>query len=189
MFRTLKNQLGLAADEFILSAIMLSSVSAFIVVNIPWNSLTASPEKLVESLQNIEQANSEFYRLHRVWPHETTNGDWKSNINALISPRAMRYPYNNLSQFKNHISELSMSYNENGVRHEFGLGGYVLQRPITKAGDTYLEVILEDVPVAEATQLDRKLDGEFDPSKGRVTMDKSTNNDGLTTVYYKANIL
>jgi hypothetical protein len=101
----------------------------------------------------------------------------------------MRYPYNNLSQFKNHISKLSTGYNENGLRHEFGLGGYVLQRPVTKKGDTYLEVILENVPMAEANSLDRKLDGKYDPKNGRVTMDVATENDGLTTVYYKANVL
>lgn len=186
MFKFLRNQKGLAADEAILASIMVASLGAFVFVNVPWGSILSNSSRLAESLEQIEIANNEFHERHRMWPHQTTSGDWKMNVNALVSPKAMRYPYNTMSSFKNYIYDLSPKFSENGVRHDFGEGGAILQRPISIHGDEYIEIILEQVPVEDARTIDKKIDGEYNPQKGRVTL-RFNDLKETASVHYRAN--
>lgn len=182
----LKNQAGIATDEAILASIMVASLGAFVFVNVPWDSMFSTANRLVTNLESIETANNEFYERHRLWPHQTTTGDWRMNVNALVSPKAMRYPYNNMVSFKNYLSEMSPKYTENGVRHDFGEGGSVLQRPISVHGKEYIEIILENVPLTDARKLDNKIDGEYNPDTGRVTL-KFDEARETANVHYRAN--
>lgn len=186
MFKFIKNQKGLAVDEAILASIMVASLGAFVFVNVPWGNVLGNSSQLANSLEQIEMANKEFYERHRMWPHQTTSGDWRMNVNALVSPQAMRYPYNTITSFKNYIYDLSPKFSKNGVRHELGEGGSILQRPITWQGEQYLEIILEDVPVADARTLDKKVDGEHSPEKGRVTI-RFNDLKETASVHYLAN--
>ena len=62
----------------------------------------------------------------------------------------MRYPYSSMTSFKNHLDEITKKYNPNGVRHDYGEGGVVMQRPVSYQGEDFLEIILESVPLADA---------------------------------------
>ena len=182
----MKNQKGLATDEAILATIMVASLGAFVFVNVPWNSMFSASNRIANSLEQIEIANAEFHSRHNMWPHQTTTGDWKMNVSALVSQKAMRYPYNTMISFKNYISEMAPKYSQNGVRHDFGQGGAVLQHPISIHGQEYIEVILENVPLDDARKLDIKMDGEYNPDTGRVTLQFDEKNE-LATVHYRAN--
>tara|TARA_R110000868_G_scaffold262401_2_gene521121 strand:- start:101355 stop:101963 length:609 start_codon:yes stop_codon:yes gene_type:complete len=186
LFKVIKSQTGLAADEAILATAMVASLGAFVVVNVPWEGMFNASSKMQEKLVTLEQANAEFYERHRMWPHQTTSGDWRMNVSALVSPRAMRYPYNSMTSFKNYISEMSKEYNANGVRHEYGVGGVVMQRPVSYQGAEYIEIILEGVPLADARKLDETIDGSYDPDAGRVyfVFDEAEN---VVDLHYRAN--
>lgn len=186
LFKVVKSKTGLAADEAVLATAMVASLGAFLVVNVPWGNMFSAADAIQEQLQVIEQANAEFHERHRLWPHQTTSGDWRMNVSALVSPKAMRYPYNSMTSFKNYLSDISKGYNPNGVRHDYGEGGSVMQRAVSYQGQNYIEVILEGVPLAEAKSLDTKIDGSYDPDNGRVYMIFSEESDTVD-LHYRAN--
>ncbi|MFT7144997.1 MAG: hypothetical protein ACI8QY_001055 [bacterium] len=186
LVKVIKNQTGLAVDEAILATAMVASLGAFVVVNVPWQIMFSASTQMQEELTTLETANTEFYQRHRLWPHQTTSGDWRMNASALVSPKAMRYPYNSMTSFKNYISDMSKSYSANGVRHEYGIGGAVMQRPVSYKGHEYIEIILEGVPLADARKLDASIDGDYNPDAGRVYLvfDETEN---VVDLHYRAN--
>lgn len=186
LFKVIKSQTGLAADEAVLATAMVASLGAFLVVNVPWGNMFSGAEAMQEKLHMVEQANAEFHERHRLWPHQTTSGDWRMNISALVSPKAMRYPYNSMTSFKNYLDDISKSYSPNGVRHEYGEGGHIMQRAVSYRGENYIEIILQGVPLAEAKGLDSKIDGKYDPDNGKVYMIFSEESETVD-VHYRAN--
>jgi hypothetical protein len=186
LFKIIKSQTGLAADEAVLATAMVASLGAFLVVNIPWGNMFSASEAMKEKLQMVEQANAEFHERHRLWPHQTTSGDWRMNVSALVSPKAMRYPYNSMTSFKNYLDDISKSYSPNGVRHDYGEGGHIMQRAVSYQGKEYIEIILQGVPLVEAKGLDTKIDGEYDPDNGKVYMIFSEESE-VVDLHYRAN--
>ena len=188
LFKKIKNQTGMAADEAVLATAMVASLGAFLVVNVPWDGMFSMSSKMQEELLVLEQANSEFYSRHTMWPHETTSGDWRQNVSALVSPKAMKYPYNSMTSFKNYISDMSLSYDPNGVRHDYGNGGTVMQRPIAYKGNEFIEIIMEKVPLADARKLDAAIDGSYDPDNGRIYLVFDEASKGkMVDLHYRAN--
>lgn len=185
-FKVIKSQTGLAADEAVLATAMVASLGAFLVVNVPWGNMFSAAEDMQEQIKIVEQANAEFYERHRLWPHQTTSGDWRMNVSALVSPKAMRYPYNSMTSFKNYLNDISKAYNPNGVIHSYGEGGHIMQRPVSFKGEEYIEIIMQGVPLAEAKSLDTAIDGEYDPDNGKVYMIFSEETDTVD-LHYRAN--
>lgn len=184
VIQTLKSQLGLAMDEAILATVMATSFGVFVAVNVPWGDVFGTSTDIVEELQVIEKANAKFYASHSVWPHQTTDGDWKHNVAALVSPQAMRYPYNIMTAFKNYLPEKNT--NAAQLTHTLGNGGAIMQRPISYRNADYIEIIFESVPLADARKVDIKLDGAYDPEQGRVYF-VFDENEGLVNLHYRAN--
>ena len=183
---TWTNQRGLGVDEAILSIAMVTSLGAFVAINVPWGNFFSASSQMQGELQQIETANREFYSRHQIWPHQTTNGDWKRNVSALVSTRAMRYPYNTMTSFKNLLPDFKTDAKMAEVRHAFGKGGAIMQRPVSFQGKEYIEIILENVPISDARDLDEKIDGAYDPDNGQMYLvfDK----DKITVdVHYRAN--
>ena len=81
---------------------------------------------------------------------------------------------------------MSKGYSPNGVRHDYGEGGSVMQRAVSYQGQDYIEVILEGVPLAEAKDLDTKIDGAYDPDNGRIYMIFSEESETVD-LHYRAN--
>ncbi len=187
--RAVKNA-GIATDEMILAAAMVTSFGVFSYVAVPWDSLLQSTAvRMVDQFTQIEEANSEFYGMYRMWPHQMTNGNWANNASALSTKQALTFPYNNMSTFTAALPDSAYEVSREGVslRHDFGAGGRIMQRPVTlPGGGGYIEVIFEDVPFSEARKVDEVIDGAYDPDNGRLTM--GFENDRVT-IYYQANML
>ena len=186
LFKVIKSQTGLAADEAVLATAMVASLGAFLVVNVPWGNMFSTAEAMQEQLEMVEQANAEFYQRHRLWPHQTTSGDWRMNVSALVSPEAMRYPYSSMTSFKNHIGDITKKHDPNGVNHSYGTGGSIMQRAVSYQGQEYIEIILEGVPLAQAKSLDTRIDGAYDPDNGKVYMIFNEESESVD-VHYRAN--
>lgn len=182
--RALKSQWGLAMDEAILAAAMVTSFGVFVGVNVPWGNLLTDSTQVVAEVARIEKANKAFYMKNKLWPHQTTNGDWKMNVAALVSPEAMRYPYNIMTHFTNYMPEYQTNATE--LRHNLGEGGSIMQRPVTVAGAEYLEIIFERVPLREARKVDTEIDGSYDPEEGKVQL-IFDENEGYVNLHYRAN--
>jgi len=182
----LRSQVGLALDEAILVMTMLSGFAGFVVVTNPLDILggSISPVELVSELHKIEQANYEFYRRHLSWPHETTNGGWTDNITVLQTPTVMRSSYRNRHSVANFLPSYERNSKTGGLRHEWGDGGDISQHVVEHEGQSYLEIILENVPYDMAHDVDQKLDGKYDPNSGRVYI---VFDDDKINLHYRAN--
>ena len=185
MMKKLKSQLGLAMDEAILAGVMAASFGVFVAVNVPWGDILGTGTNVVDEMRQIEQANAEFYASYKLWPHQTTDGDWKRNVAALVSPQAMRYPYNIMTRFTNFLPEKGTNATE--LVHNLGeKGGSIMQRPVNYRSADYIEIIFESVPLQEARQIDIEIDGTYDPEEGRVyfVFDET---EGFVNIHYRAN--
>lgn len=186
------SQKGIAFDELALASAVVASVGTFAVVTVPWDTVfTSTPERIVQNATVIEQANLSFYERYRMWPHEVTNGNWANNMSVLVNQDSMKFPYSTMRSFVRLLPEDRFQYDQNtsAVTHSFGQGGRVLQRPIQAEGESYLEVIFEDVPLVEARNVDLKIDGIYDPEEGLVTIDfeDSLIDTDTVTLRYRAN--
>ncbi len=186
LFWSQSGKLTMAKEELILVTGMVSSVAAFIGVSVSWDTLFGSPAQLVDDLIKIEMANSEFYERHRMWPHQTTNGDAYKNASALVTPFAMRPPYSNLQSFKNLIPDFEIQSKTYRVKHDYGNGGLVGMKQVSRADGDYIQIQLDNVPIREADEVDLRIDGERSANAGRVTLEYDLEA-GTATVLYLAN--
>jgi len=191
ILKQLRNQLGVAMDEAVLVAAMVASLGALVATNVPWGTLFNESSQIIEDISLIETANSEFYQRHRLWPHQTTNGDWKMNVAALATPGAMRYPYSSMRSFKNLVpsfSAVGTKGETTALRHNFGDGGNISQRPVSFKGQEYIEIIFESIPLADARRLDMNVDGVYDPDNGRVYLIFNEDQETVN-LHYRGNMI
>ena len=180
---------GFAIDEAILATVMTASLAAVVVVSVPWNKMFTDGVQIASYLETIEKGNAAFYAQHQLWPHETTGGDPILSVSALTSTEAMKWPYNTMVSFKNHISDITPGFMDGGVKHTYGNGGLVVQEQIIHRGQRYLQVTLKDVPLEDARALDKEIDGNYNPSVGRVTLGFESHKTDMADVKYRANAL
>lgn len=182
----------MAKDEAILVAAMVGSVGTFGAVSMPWDAvlngvnLVGGQPALVTELDQIEKANTEFYRTYNRWPYEMTNGSWAHNAAALVTKQALRYPFSYMDKYDSLLTNVAYNVSANGValRHAYGKGGRILQRPVTEASPYHMEVVFEDVPLSTAKVVDTQVDGGYDPDHGRVRMEFEN---GKVHLIYRAN--
>ena len=186
------SQAGVAVDELILATTMVAGIGTFTVAAMNWDSFSVSStsivhDQMVSQLKQVEEANYNFYVTHRMWPHQTTDGDWANNASALVTPSVMRYPYRAMTTFNNLLPNFTVRGRNYNLRHGFGKGGNVMQRPIKTAEGTFIEVIFENIPFEDAKKIDAKIDGKYNPTAGRVMLEFSENE--KVSLHYLANKL
>lgn len=186
LMEKLGSQVGLALDETILVMTMLSGFAGFVIVAEPFGSFGsgAAVEEAVNELTRIERANYEFYHRYLSWPHETTNGRWEDNAFVLQNAKAMSPAYH--SRYRYSIANFLPEHSARGgvLQHDLGDGGAITQHVVEFKGESYLEVILEDVPYDIAKDVDEEIDGVYGPTEGRVNI--IFENDKIN-LHYRAN--
>lgn len=197
---------GYTLDQTILIVAVIAILVTIIVGSMGWELLgRAGGTKLASHLRQVETANGQFYSEHAMWPQDMTDGSGAANMLVLVADK------NALTgdgvdpdtiTLKNYLP--SYEVEDSGVRHPFGNGGDVTQivgtmpaagtvEPGTtpQPGDqTYLVIEYTNVPIAEATDADKSIDGKASgedfATSGRIRFDKSTSS---TTVYYYGNVV
>lgn len=179
---------GLAYDEAILIAVIGAGIGGFTLAVIPWGTMfTGTATQISNQMFSIEIANREFRNRYQMWPQEAGDGTWAGNVAVLATKQAMKYPYNAMSDFKP-VLDLPFDATRDGlvVRHNFGNGGRILQRPVQGIDGQYLEVVYENVPLYDARKVDETVDGTQDADNGRVRL---VFEDGKVDILYRANRL
>lgn len=170
----LKSNAGYSTGEIVLACTMVASVGAAGIAFVPWDGILASnSEQLVSQLEQFENANLAFRSRYQVWPHQATGGDAERAAAALMDQSVLTFPYNSLAVTTEKLLP-AKEYKIEGthLEHRFGGGGLVKQYAARGAdGRAVLEVELENVPIQLAREADAAIDGRYDPTSGRVTID------------------
>ncbi|MDD9912793.1 MAG: hypothetical protein OXR68_06900 [Alphaproteobacteria bacterium] len=176
--------MGLALDEMILTGAMVGSAGLFAAVSVPWDSVLM-PEKarIMDELTAIEEANSNFHLRYKKWPHEMTDGSGAHNAAALVTTRAMRFPYSNMSQFKAPLKDVpfDMKGKRISLRHGYGSGGRILQQPSDNPAYR-MKVTFENMPLSKVREMDIVIDQESNLDRGRLQVD--VRNGRVDMVFY-----
>lgn len=198
---------GYTLDQTILIVAVIAILVTIIVGSMGWELLgRAGGTKLASHLRQIETANGQFYSEHAMWPQDATGSDGEegspdNNMLVLLGDTGSLGSDGTDLELKNYIP--SYEIDSGTVRHPFGNGGTVTQalgtlpasgtvEPGTPAdGDqSYLVIQYSNVPIAEATDADKSIDGKAAgddfATSGRVRFDASGSS---TTVYYYANVV
>lgn len=183
-----KRNAGIAIDEILLVSVMMGGLGTFGAVAVPWDSVmgTSTEQKSINELHIIEAANAEFHKLYKHWPHEMTNGKGVDNVAVLINRQALRYPYSHMEDFRSVTQDIMLDIAPNGTlktRHSLG-SGRILQRAAPHGSGYKMEIVLENIPLTTAGEIDKQIDGELSASSGRVFMDIKGN---TAHIIYRAN--
>lgn len=187
--KTLKNA-GISTAEGVMAAAMVSSVTIFGAVAVPWKEvsntlLVSEAEVTANQLVAIEEANQRFYDYYSYWPYQMTNGSPEHNAAALVTAEALKSPYRNMANFYVAYEDGVFDIQSRKVvlRHNMGEGGNVVQVP-SRSSKYHMEIKLDNVPYATAKKMDEKIDGAYTPDGGRVRLEF---HDGVVDITYFAN--
>lgn len=189
------SNLGVAYDELALVSALVAGVGAFAMVSMPWDKMgvgSGSPaQSMIDQLAIIETANLAFHDRYRLWPHEVTDGTPTRNISVLSDQTAMKFPYSAMRNFEQLLPTEEFELSGKTLQHSIGQGGRVTQQAVSEAGERYIEVTFEDVPLITARKIDESIDGYYDPEIGRVSLSFQESIVDAETVdlHYRANRL
>lgn len=175
---------GLALDEAILATAMVGSMGVFGVAVVPWDTVFSSEyDQVVSQLEQIEQANIDFYATHNRWTYQMTNGADHNNAAALVTQQALRFPFSNVSNYTPLLNDIPYDIQASGItlRHSYGEGGVIGQRKSSNRGYE-MEVVLQDVPYSILEALDIEIDGTANLNAGRIQ--RQISGKRLDLVYY-----
>jgi hypothetical protein len=181
--KLMANRHGYTIDQTILIVAIIAILITLIIVTIGWQLINrTSGTKLGSQFRQIEDANGQFYSAQRMWPHQAIDTPTSANIalalaNALPSSVAW-----NASVNQNELRNLLPGFANagGGLVHNYGNGGSILMMPGTvgawgvTGSNEYAVVQFTDMPVSEAREADRAIDGTEDAAHGRLVYQPNT---------------
>jgi Tfp pilus assembly protein PilE len=186
VFNTLKQRFagnkGYTIDQTILIVAIIAILITLIIVTVGWQLINrSSGTKLGAQLKQIEDANGQFYSAQKMWPHlAQTTATATTNMLALTNGLAAAAWSTNVVQadLRNYLPGFRVV--SSVVQHGFGSGGAVTQQANTAATlmggattDQYLVVQMASMPLSEAQEADKAIDGSLGYNTGRVVYSAS----------------
>ncbi|MCA3244366.1 MAG: hypothetical protein INF43_03550 [Alphaproteobacteria bacterium] len=177
---------GYTIDQTILIVAIIAILITLIIITIGWQLINrTSGTKLGSQLKQVEDGLTQFYAAQRVFPHQafatapTAAATGNVLIMAAVTPAgAALLPTINAAN----LSNLLGGFTINGTTSlENNYGGDISMLPATvnawtgaPATNTYLIVQFAQVPLSDAQEADRAIDGETNGAQGRVVFSNTT---------------
>lgn len=177
-FEQLAGQRGYTIDQTILIVAVIAILITMIIVSVGWDILTrAGGTKLASHLKQIEQANGQFFAANAAWPHEAIQtASPEANIRALLGDtQVLRSPYDGSSGGDTPRSYLpAYTVVSGAVNHSFGGGGTITMRSDGLLnGQSYLVVVMDNIPINEYISANESIDGERGITSANFSSDTS----------------
>lgn len=196
LFNRMLSNKGYTIDQTILIVAIIAILITLVIVTVGWQLINrAGGTKAGAQLKQVEDANGQFFSGQRLWPHQAlTTSTPTNNIAVLVNnsiPAASWQASVNQSDLRNLLPGFSITGAgvTSVVSHNFGNGGAITQQAnvMSTAGtDTRLVIQFAAVPLADAKEADRAIDGEEGYNLGRVVYGTAaclnTTSGGNTTI-------
>lgn len=182
LFARLLSHKGYTIDQTILIVAIIAILITLVIITVGWTLINrTSGTKAAAQLKQVEDANASFYSSVKMWPHTglgaSTNATPSNNMLAITNWSAVSGTLGtngvDTSQIRNQLPGYKVT--GSNVYHGLGNGlGIVTQQGIKVGSDNYMVVMLTQVPVADANEADKAIDGSIDNTTGRVQYSNST---------------
>jgi hypothetical protein len=177
---------GYTIDQTILIVVIIAILITLVIVTIGWQLINRSGgTKLASQFTQMEGAISQFYSSMRVFPHQAcTTGNTPAGavlIMAGVVPTGCTLLP---SIVAGNLSNLISGFRANGttsLRNSYGgnitmVNGTVNAWTGAAAANQYLIIRFQNVPLADAQEADRAIDGAMNPTTGRLVMSANATN-------------
>lgn len=186
LFNRMLSNKGYTIDQTILIVAIIAILITLVIVTVGWQLINrAGGTKAGAQLKQVEDANGQFFSGQRLWPHQalTTNTP-TANMAALVNNAIPTSSWQG-SVNQNDLRNLLPGFKISGtgttatVSHNFGNGGLITQQantyPTTMGIGTDIRLVVqfEGVPLADAKEADRAIDGVEGYNVGRVVFSSS----------------
>lgn len=181
LFNRLLSNKGYTIDQTILIVAIIAILITLVIVTVGWQLINrAGGTRAGAQLKQVEDANGQFFSAQRVWPHQAlTTSTPVNNMAALVNnnvPAASWQANVNQSDLRNLLPGFRVvgAGVTAAVNHNYGNGGAITQQanimPAAAGvgGDVRLVVQFAGVPLADAMEADRAVDGAEGFNVGRV---------------------
>ncbi|KAA3448607.1 hypothetical protein C7I87_20860 [Mesorhizobium sp. SARCC-RB16n] len=174
---------GYTIDQTILIVAIIAILITLVIITVGWQLINrSSGTKAGAQFKQVEDANGQFYSGQHMWPSValTTAGTPTSNMAVLVAnsiPAASWASNVDKTDLRNILPGFRTSGTGTAtvVYHGFGGGssttGVITEQVNTMAtvgADQRMVVQFVDVPLSDAKEADKALDGAIDATKGRI---------------------
>ena len=175
LFQRMLSNKGYTIDQTILIVAIIAILITLVIVTVGWQLINRSGgTKAGAQLKQVEDANGQFFSSQRVWPHQalTTTGTATQNMLILVNQDITTWASNiNQTDLRNLLPGFRV--NSGNVLHGFNTGtNGVITQQVNRMGaastDYRYVVQFAGVPLAQAKEADRAIDGEEGSTTGRV---------------------
>ncbi len=176
LFNRMLSNKGYTIDQTILIVAIIAILITLVIVTVGWQLINrSSGTKAGAQVKQIEDANGQFFSSQRVWPHQalTSTATATQNMQILANNGISTWAANiNQSDLRNLIPGFKLS--GSAIYHGFGSGGIITQQAnrflasMNVGTDTRMVVQFAGVPLSEALEADRAIDGVEGFDVGRV---------------------
>jgi Tfp pilus assembly protein PilE len=192
---------GYTIDQTILIVAIIAILITLVIITVGWQLINrSSGTKAGAQLKQVEDANGQFYSGQHVWPQNalTTAGTPATTMAVLVNqtiPAASWAANIDQSNLRNILPGFRISGTGTSavVYHGFGSGTSTantiteqVNTMATAGPDQRLVVQFANMPLADAQEADKAIDGSIDATKGRVIYGTSaclnTTSGGASTI-------
>lgn len=187
----LKNKLkalrqGYTLDQTLIVIILIAILITVIIATVAWSLINrASGTRIASQLNQIEDATGQFYSEHRMWPHQSiTTVNERTVMAALMGAVTSNFTASvNVANVKNLLPSLSVSGTTAAAvntANSFGTLTMMNNTPNAantsiSGGNQFLTVQMVNVPINEAQEADKAVDGTtLTPQTGRIVYGSTT---------------
>jgi hypothetical protein len=171
---------GYTIDQTILIVAIIAILITLVIMTIGWQLINrTSGTKLGSQFKQVEDAITQFYAAQKSFPHDAFStppiGVAQGNILILagVTPQgAALLPTINSANLSNLLGGFKIN-NDESLRNSYGgdismLPGTVNAWTGAPSGNIYLVVEFAQVPLSDAKEADRAVDGAEDHAEGRL---------------------
>lgn len=181
LFSRMLSNKGYTIDQTILIVAIIAILITLVIVTVGWQLINrAGGTRAGAQIKQVEDANGAFFSDQRVWPHLAYSSPAASpanNMRALVNNGITTWNGNiTVATLKNQLPGFKVDAT-NGVQHTMGSGGAVTEDDNTMSTvgtDHRIVVQFANVPVTDAQEADKAIDGTIDNKSGRLLYSAST---------------
>lgn len=176
LFNRMLSNKGYTIDQTILIVAIIAILITLVIVTVGWQLINrSSGTKAGAQVKQVEDANGQFFSGQRVWPHQAITGTATptQNMQVLANNGITTWQANiNQGDLRNLIPGFKLT--GTAVYHGFGSGGIITQQAnrylssMNVGTDARMVIQFAGVPLAEALEADRAIDGVEGFDVGRV---------------------
>jgi Tfp pilus assembly protein PilE len=177
LFSRMLSNKGYTIDQTILIVAIIAILITLVIVTVGWQLINrSSGTKAGAQLKQVEDANGQFFSDQRVWPHQAYTAPAPSpanNMLALANNGITTWAANvDATRLKNFLPGFRVTGGV--VQHSFGGNGAITEQANRYVAannigtDLRLVVQFAAVPLADAREADRAIDGAEGFNTGRV---------------------